>query len=294
MRKVLHTLALPALILFLIVGCSDDDVVEPDELTPPSNLRVTDIPLSGDVVELQWDGAVGSEDVVYVGYRIYAHTQPLQSVDNADDLAPYEIREVGSSVQSTSVTLDNSYTYYYVHVRAVTDEEDLSRASNEIYIIARPVEEGAIIYEFESETGNASGFDLSEGAGVSLALTNPDRHDRTDFFLAYAEGTTGGGDLYLWSPKAASAQYQNTAGFATITGYTFDGLESVPEGTTFLDHVAVTEGGLIVIRITDENAITNYAKISLTSVEGTSPDRTLVFMWAYQPEPGRPELVPAP
>jgi len=293
MKKVLQTLALPALLLILVVGCSDDNVVEPEELTPPSNLRVTDIPLAGDVVELQWDGAVGSEDVIYVGYRIYVHTQPLQSVDNANELAPYEIREVGSSVQSTSVTLDNSYTYYYVHVRAVTDEEELSRASNELYIIARPEEEGAIIYEFESETGNASGFDLSQGAGVSLALSNPDRHDRTDFFLAYAEGTTGGGDLYLWSPKAASAQYQNTAGFAAASG-TFDDLTSVPAGTTFSDHVAVTEGGLIMVRITDENAVTNYAKISLTSIEGTSPDRTLVFMWAYQPEPGRPELVPVP
>jgi len=293
MKNIIHAFLLPVLIFTLITACSDDDVVEPEELTPPSNLRVTDIPLGGEVVELQWDGAVGSEDVIYVGYRIYAHTQPLQSIDNADDLAPYEIKEVGSSVQSTSATLDNSYTYYYVHVRAVTDEDELSRASNELYLIARPEEEGAIIYEFESETGNASGFDLSEGMGVSLALTNPDRHDKTDFFLAYAEGTTGGGDLYLWSPKAASAQYQNITGFAAATG-AFDDLTSVPEGTTFSDHVAVTEGGLIMVKITDENAFTNYAKISFTGIEGQSPDRTLVFMWAYQPEADRRELVPAP
>lgn len=293
MRKAGYVLFLPVLLLVLSFACSDDDVVEPEELTPPSNLRVTDIPLGGEVVELVWDGAVGSEDVVYVGYRIYVHTEPLQNLDNANELAPYEIKEVGSSVQSTSVTLDNSYTYYYVHVRAVTDEDDLSRASNELYIIARPVEEGAIIYEFDSQTGNASGFDLSAGMGVSLALSNPDRHDKTDFFLAYAEGTTGGGDLYLWSPKAASAQYQNTTGFAAATG-AFDDLTRVPDGTVFSDHVAVTEGALLMVKITDENAITNYAKVSLTSVEGQAPDRTLVFKWAYQPEPGRPELVPAP
>ncbi len=292
MRRRIRLLSFLGLPLIVLMACSSDEVVSPTELTPPSNLRIMDIPLSGGQVELQWDGAV-SVDVTYVGYRLYAHTQSIQSLDNAQELASYEKKEVGSAVQNTVLNLGDSYTYYYVHVRAVTDEGELSRASNEIFLIARPEDEGAVVYEFATQAGNPSGYDLSEGVAVSMALTNSDRHDKTDFFLGYADGITGGGALYLWSPKRASSDYQNTTGFAGMTS-SFDDLTRVPDGTTFLDHVAVTAGSVIAVKITDEHAVSNYAKLYFMRVEGDEPERTLVFQWAYQPTPGRPELVPAP
>ncbi|MBN1426131.1 fibronectin type III domain-containing protein [Candidatus Fermentibacteria bacterium] len=278
-----------AAMVLVLWGCSDDDVVDPTELTPPSNLRVTDLAAGGGTVGLAWDGAVGE----YVGYRIYAHTQSLQSLDKAETLAPYMRGEVGSAQQNATVSLTDSYTYYYVHVRAYTSDGDVSRASNELLVIARPEGANAVIYEFLSAVGNPSGYDLSTGEAVSMANTNPDRYERVDFFLAYSGGTSGGGDLYLWNPKAASSSYQNTAGFYGWTG-TFDSLTRVPDGAAFSDHVAVSVGKVVVVQVTDENAITNYAKIEVVSVGGTSPNRTVTFRWAYQPAPGRPDLVPQP
>lgn len=282
-------LGLSAVCMCVLWGCGDDDVVNPTELEPPTNLRVTDLAMDGGAVSLAWGSAVGD----YVGYRIYAHTTSLQSLDDPQTLLQYQVGEVGSAQQSATIYLPNSFTYYYIHVRAYTESEDLSRASNELHVIARPQGENAVIYEILAAAGNPSGFDLSTGQSVSMATTNPDRHDLTDFFLGYASGTTGGGDLYLWDPKKANTTYENTTGFAGMSG-TFDGLTSIPGGTTFSDHVAVSVGKVIAVKVTDENAITNYAKLEIVAVGGTSPNRTVTFRWAYQPEPNRPELVPQP
>lgn len=288
MRRFLSCGLLLLPIVFLL-SCDSESVVEPEELEPPSNLIVTDIPGSGGQMELEWDGAVGD----YIGYRIYRHTQSLQSLDDTEELAPYMINEVGAATQSTTVNVGDSYTYYYVHVRAYTEENDLSRASNELYVIARPLDEGAVVYEFSSQAGNPSGFDLSEGTAVSMATTNENRHDLVDFFLGYSGGTSGNGDLYLWNPKEASSDYQNTTGFLGVSD-SFDDLTEAPTGANYADHVAITTGAVVAVMITDEFAITHYAKLEFTRIDGTEPNRTLVFNWAYQPEPGRPELVPQP
>jgi hypothetical protein len=275
--------------LAFFLSCDSESVVEPEELEPPANLAVTDISSTGGQITLEWDGAVGE----YVGYRIYQHTERLEFYDDPEELAPYMIQEVGAATQSTTVDLGDSYTYYYVHVRAYTEENDVSEASNEPYIIARPLDEGAVVYEFSSPAGNPSGFDLSAGTAVSMATTNPDRHDLVDFFLGYSEGTSGNGDLYLWDPKEASSDYQNTTGFLGVSE-SFDELDAAPTGANYADHVAITVGAVVAVMITDEFAITHYGKLEFTRIDGTEPNRTLVFKWAYQPEPGRPELVPQP
>jgi hypothetical protein len=275
--------------LALLLSCDSESVVEPEELEPPENLVVTDIASTGGEITLEWDGAVGD----YVGYRIYQSTESLRFMDDPEDLAPYLIREVGAATQSATVDLGNSYTYYYLHVRAYTEDNDVSEASNEPYVIARPVDEGAVVYEFSSQAGNPSGFDLSSGTAVSMATTNPDRHDLVDFFLGYSGGTSGGGSLYLWDPKEAGSSYQNTAGFVAVSS-SFEDLMAAPTGANYVDHVAITAGSVVAVRITDELAVTHYGKLEFTRIDGTEPDRTLVFEWAYQPEPGRPELVPQP
>jgi hypothetical protein len=275
--------------LALFLSCDSESVVEPEELEPPQNLEVTDIASTGGQITLEWDGAVGD----YVGYRIYQDTEKLEFYDDPEELAPYMIREVGAATQSTSVDLGDSYTYYWVHVRAYTEENDVSEASNEIYVIARPTDEGAVVYEFSSDVGNESGFDLSTGDPISMDITDPSRLDLIDFFLGYSGGTSGSGDLYLWSPKEASPDYQNTAGFVGVSS-SFDDLTAAPAGATYADHVAIAIGGVVAVRVTDEFAVTHYAKLEFTRIDGTEPNRTLVFKWAYQPEPDHRELVPQP
>jgi hypothetical protein len=275
--------------MFAVWGCSSEDVVNPTELEPPTNFRVTALPADGGQVALAWDGAVGE----YVGYRIYADTQSRQSLDDAEQLAPYLVDDVGSATQAATIFLPDSHTYYYIHVRAYTDDNDLSRASNELHVIARPQGQNAVIYEFLAASGNPSGFDLSTGEAISMSVTNDERHDRVDFFVGYAGGTAGGGDLYLWDPREASDQYENTAGFAGMT-QSFDNLEIIPAGTSFSDRVSVSVGKVVAVKVTDENAITHYAKLEIAAIGGTTPNRTVTFEWAYQPEPDRPELVPQP
>ncbi len=133
-------------------------------------------------------------------------------------------------------------------MRAVTEEDDLSRASNELLVIARPADQGALIYEFASPSGNPSGFDLSEGEAVSMAMTNPDRYDKVDFFLGYSGGDAGGGDLYLWSPKDVFDSYKNTAGFMGVSS-SFDELDEAPVPGSYSDHVAISAGTVIAIKI---------------------------------------------
>ncbi len=60
--KQMLVYSLVILPLLLIWGCDSESVVDPEELTPPSNLRVTDIPLSGDQINVSWDAAVAGEN----------------------------------------------------------------------------------------------------------------------------------------------------------------------------------------------------------------------------------------
>jgi len=288
MRRAIRV-ALCATVVLFLWGCSSEDVVNPTELEPPTNLQVTDLAAEGGSVSLSWGGAVGE----YVGYRVYAHTQSLQSLDDPAALLPYQVDEVGSATQAATIYLANSYTYYYVHVRAYTQDNDVSRASNELQVIARPEGDNATIYEFDAPQPNASGFDFSEGTAVSMGSAEEARYDRVDIFLGYQAGTTGGGDLYLCSPKKATSTYQNTASFYGWTG-TFDSLDEVPADATYSDNVIVSEGKVVAVRITDENAITNYAKLEITATGGAHPTRTISFRWAYQPAPDHRELVPQP
>ncbi len=160
-------------------------------------------------------------------------------------------------------------------------------------MIARPEGSNAVIYEFSAAAGNPSGFNLDTGSPVSMATTNPDRHDLVDFFVGYSQGTSGGGDLFLWSPKKASSSYHNTTGFYGWSG-TFESRTEVPAGADFRDSVDALEGKVIAVRVTDENAVMHYAKLEITAVGGTPPNRTVTFKWAYQPTPDRRELVPRP
>jgi len=286
MRRAIR-FALCAAVVFALWGCSDEDVVNPTELEPPPTLDVTGRALDGGSIDLSWGSAVGE----FIGYRIYAHTTSIRNLTTTEALEPYVILDnLGSAEYTATVYLPNSFTYYYIHVRAFTDGGDVSAASPELHVIARPQGESVVIYEFDSTLGNDSGFDMSTGETISLGAD--DRHDRVDFFLGYSGGLTGTG-LFLWDPKKANQEYDNTTRFTGWTG-SFDDLVEVPLGATYLDNIEVTGGKVLALRITDEYGITHYGKLQIVSVGGVSPDRTITLRWAYQPEPDRPELVPQP
>jgi hypothetical protein len=232
------------------------------------------------MVTLTWSASSGT----FSGYRVYAAMTPQASADT-EEAEDYLEAALGSSTTQYDLALPST-DYYYVHVRAYTEDDD--KASNEIYIIARPEGTGTL-YEFDSPAPNASGFDMSEGEEVSMAVSNAERHEKVDFWVGYTAATqyTGDDDLYFWNPKDASPDYRKTTSFQLLGTGAFENYRSADLQGSWISSVAVTPNTVYAVRVVDQTGLTNYGKIMAQSAPtGTYPDRTVSIRWAYQPEGG--------
>lgn len=275
LRRLLTLLALPGLVL---VACGTDEDEE-EGYSAPYGLAVS-AHYDGRVT-LQWSGATGT----YSGYRVYAGEMQLANLDT-DDIEAYLVTTLAAGTTQYDLSL-SSDQYYFVHVRAYTADSD--KPSNEVEVIARP-EGTATLYEFDSPSPNASGFDLSTGETVSMATTNTERHEKVDFWVGYASGTqyTGDDALYFWNPKDAAVAYRNTASFLLLGTGAWENYRSVA-GSGWVSSIEVTSASVYAVEVTDQAGHTHYGKIKvLAEPAGTYPDRTVNFRWAYQPMEGVP------
>ncbi len=280
--RLFALLTLPGLV-FLACGTDED---EEEGYTAPFGLAVSSYHAAGGMVTLTWSASSGS----FSGYRVYAHETTIASEDT-DEIGDYLEATLGTGTTQYNLALPST-DYYYVHVRAFTEDSD--KASNEIYIIARPEGTGTL-YEFDSPAPNASGFDLSTGEEVSMAVTNAERHTKVDFWVGYAAATqyTGDEDLYFWNPKDASPDYRNTTSFRLLGTAAFESYESVEVSGNWISSVAVTPNTVYAVEVVDQTGLTHYGKIVAQSdPTGTYPDRTVSIRWAYQPEDNLPWFGP--
>jgi hypothetical protein len=276
LARVFALCMLPALLLF---ACGED---EEEGYSEPHGLAVSSYHPAGGMVTITWVAASGS----FLGYRVYAGDYPLASL-GASDIEDELVATLGSVTTECNLSLPSDQ-YYYVHVRAYTEDDD--KASNEIYIIARP-EGTTTLYEFDSRAPNASGFDMSTGEVVSMALTNLERHEKVDFWIGYSAVTqyTGGDELYFWNPKDAAPEYVNTGSFQLLGTAAFETYRTVSQTAQWLSSVQVAPNAVYAVRVADPAGRTYYGKIMAEGdPAGVYPDRTVSVRWAYQPEPGVP------
>ncbi len=247
-----------ALLAVSLVGCNDDTVA-PKDLTPPAAPRGL-YSVTGDrSVTLRW---LANTEGDVSGYRVY-----MSECENGGS-CPYD-RE-GSTTGTTFVVGDlaNGGTRYFA-IAAV------DRAGNE----------SALTYETIIDTPRPEGFGASlgnflnsaNGAGwdFSSAIPRSSNDNLTDVYFGY------NGSVYQMFAKDVGGYLTDIqdAGYAS----SLDAVDWAPNGgwspsgtvELILDHCYIVW--------TRDN---HYAKFRVRSLNPSQ----VVFDWAYQTDPGNPEL----
>lgn len=252
----LATLATATAAILLLAGCDDERVVSPRDTTPPAAPRgLTSV--TGDTqATLRW---LANTERDIAGYRVYM--APCETGASC----PYD--RVGSTTGTSFVVggLGNGQTRFFA-VAAVDDEGNESDLTYEtVFDTPRPAGVGRQLSNFLSAPANA-GYDFS------LFTVRDYENDATDIYYGY------NGSVAQMFTADALTDIQD-AGFAS----SLDAVDWAPSsGWSPSGTVELIPGHCYVVWTRDDH----YAKFRVTSVSSGQ----VTFDWAYQTDPGNPEL----
>ncbi len=252
----LATIAIALASVTLLTSCDDDKVVSPRDITPPAAPRGL-ISVTGDQqATLRW---LRNTEHDVAGYRVYM----AQCATGSS--CPYD--RVGTTSGTSFVVsgLSNGSTRYFA-VAAVDHEGNESDLTYEsVFDTPRPAGFGRTLSNFVSNPSSA-GYDFSSGA------TRAFDHSSTDVFYGY------NGSIAQMFAADGLTDIQD-AGYAT----TLDAVDWAPSsGWSPSGTVELIPGHCYVVWTRDDH----YAKFRVTSLTSGQ----VVFDWAYQTDPGNPEL----
>lgn len=270
------------LVAAMLVGCSEDTEKPPEEFAPPGTLTIAGVGESA--IAVRW-GASSDEPLSnFHSYAVYWN--PGESIRNVLP-ADFPVTAMGDTVpkgEGRTYTIENldQGTQYYVHVRALKSNGDFSVGSNEVSAAPRPQGDG-VIYEFASNSPSA--FDFSGGVTGPMQST---RKDSCDVYLGTAQSNDQSGALFLKSPDKVSVNPQNwttrvtqikDVGLAN-NDVEYDAITTTNDSGWSSSRTIAVELNHVYIFKTPEN---HYAKMWITGTTGVPPNRTVMFMYAYQP-----------
>jgi hypothetical protein len=250
------TLILGALTVLAVSGCDDDSVVAPRDVTPPAAPRGLYSVTGDHSATLRW---LANTEGDVVGYRIYM--APCASGTGC----PYDRVGTTSATQFAVPGLANGVTRYFA-VAAVDEAGNESELSYEtVFDTPRPAGFGASVLNFVN-SASGSGWDFS------AALTRRYDDSATDVYFGH------NGSVAQMFARDGLTDIQD-AGYAT----TLDAVDWAPNaGWSPTGTVELIAGHCYVVWTRDDH----YAKFRVTSVSTSG----VTFDWAYQTDPGNPEL----
>jgi hypothetical protein len=270
-QRTLGLGAAALLAILLLAGCNDEDtIIYVEDSAPAVPTGVYTITGDGQVTVV-WN-PVREEDIA--GYGVYRNSTGLN--DEYFRIATIDDPEVTTYVDAVT----NGVTYYYA-VDAFDHAGHESALSYEAaFDTPRPEGFGARVHA-RLDDPTRSGLDFSDH-GTSRFVTAWDAPDTDVFFqtvgsVLFAKGTvignlpndiqdmgwTGSLDDISWAPE--------------------DGWSVAPNGVEIIkDHTYVVW--------TYDNFFAKFRVTSITRIAGTPVSAT--FDWAYQIDPGNPELSP--
>ncbi len=259
---VISSIVLGILFIIAIPGCSEDEVLKPEEFAPPSNPKA----LSRDgAVTVSWTASPSAGLSSFIGYRIVVTVAGTQTtVDSA---------QVGKNITNyTASNLVNGQSYKFA-IRSVKDNGDVSQA---IEIIWGPTRRftPARIYEYDSQ--NPSGLQFSTGSTFAFRSSNPDNRPNIDLWIDGRNNTTP----LLKSPtdQNISTGWRTTLFVETaVTG--MDQQVDVPPISSFRSTpgLIITPNKVYFAKTQDNN----YVRFTVSAVQGTAPNRYVDITIAY-------------
>jgi hypothetical protein len=247
----------------MVVGCSEDEVLAPEDFAPPTNLKA----LSRDgSVTLYWTASPSSGSSSFAGYRILVvNTSSSTLVDSA---------QVGPSITNyTASSLVNGQSYTFT-VRSVKDNGDVSQS---VVLEWGPTIRftNVVIYEFDSPS-NPSGLQFSTGSALSFSSSGPDNRGLIDLWI---DGRSNSTPL-LKSPtdQSISTGWRTTM-FVETAATGLDQQVDVPPIGSFRSTPGLTiTPGKVYFAKTQDN---HYVRFTVGAVQGTAPNRNVSVTFQY-------------
>lgn len=266
MRKIAG-LTLALMLMALFVGCNDDDVVSPSPVpaAPQGVFSVT----GNHAVYIYWNGIYDNTVRQYVIHRSphdansFSEIGRINAVSNPDlHLLIYEYIDI-------DVVNGVTYDYALSSVNSYGRESDLS--AEDVWDTPRP--EGVVTLFPNNIAPELSGFNFETATPV---------HDTSPVADIFVDMT---GDIYCLNVVGSGTDIMDM-------GYTedFDSVSMSPStninvGWAELPWVELVVGHTYVIWTWDNH----FAKVR---AHQQNPSGSVTFEWAWQGDPGNPQLVP--
>ena len=276
---------IPALILF--AACSDDDDPNGPGITPEAPTTLSSTSLDGGIALTWSDNPFRNDPDIFANYRVYSTSFDIDTGDCGSDFL----------VEGTTVApeflvgaLANGVPRCFTVTAVSIDELESDRSPlrgdtprfdsrNVVLTAAQVTANGSGFRFWDDENGNGS-VDLNE-----LGLVRSANSDDIDFFVDRDEG----GDLYLTPVRAGTGveYYDDANPVQDLTSIDF--APDLPYETTSIEAVP---GYGYVFEMDGGDGFPRYGAVRMQHVGQTF----IIMDWAYQPDPGNPELIvrPAP
>jgi hypothetical protein len=256
--------------VFAVIGaagccdeCQDPVYVDYPPATPTGVFSVT----GNQRVDIYWNANIESD---LQGYDIFWSPTP----DDAD--FEYMVSTRRHETQFTDFDVENSVTYYY-KVRAYDSAGHTSDFSYIIFDTPRPDGAGLVLRDYLGQSAGLSGYDFS-----------------AFFVQPWNLSTT---DVYFGSPNGIPTMFgrgTEVGDGVDVQDYGFVDLDYVDWAPEILDgwspskRVEMIPGHSYVVQMLDASDYYFYAKVYCQSASND----LVVLNWAYQQDPGNPELSP--
>ena len=266
MKKLL-LIGVLAVLAIGFVGCNDDEtIVSPVPAAPQGVYSIT-----GDhAVYLYWNGIYDRNVRQYIVYRsldaqtgyVEIGNVPAESNPN-QDLLIYEYID-------SDVT--NGITYYYAVSAVNSDGRESELSAEEVFDTPRP--DGVITLFPNNVAPELAGFNFEAGSAVA---------DTSPIADIYIDMT---GDIYYINVADSVTDIMDMGYTSSFDDISFSPSTSVNTGWAALPWVELVVGHTYIVWTRDNH----FAKIR---PELVNPSGSVRCQWAWQIDPGNPQLVPA-
>jgi hypothetical protein len=260
--------ALGAIVLAVtLVGCESNDTiyVSDVDLTPPATPRGV-YSVTGDrEVTVVW---LGSDEQDLAGYLVY-RSRTLEGP--YDVVADIQVSDLPLQLEYKDRGVVNGETYFYAVTSYDYEGNESELSYEDVFDTPRPAGRDVRLHAREANSSDA-GFDFSRQDVVSA------NDSRADIVI-----TLDGGVFFV-----EAVSYDESITDIQDFGYTesLDALDwAPPDGWSTLGWAEIILGHTYAVWTWDDH----YAKFRVTEIGETS----IVIDWAYQIDPGNPELKPA-
>jgi len=274
---------IPALLLF--AACSDDDDPNGPGVTPEAPTTLSSTSLDGAIALVWSDNPFQNDPDIFAHYRVYGTSFDIDSGDCGSD---FEVEGTTVAPEFLVGALANGVPRCFSVTAVSVDGLESDRSplrgdtprfeSRNIALAAAPVTANNSGFRFWDDLNDNGSVELDE-LGLVRSANSPD----IDFFV----DRDGEGALFLTPvrPGTGVEYYDEADPVQDLTS-----IDVAPDVTFRTTPIEAVPGFGYVFEMEGGDDFPRYGAVRVQHVGSTF----LILDWAYQPDPGNPELIVRP